>query len=256
MTTIKFFRNFLRNRNSLAYKLFLYIGMNQNGELFYQHQLKEHFKIPLTTINHHITKFKREGLIKHHLELSVDGQKLFKYLWDNARIKKLRAHNIQIKFKLTQCPKDYVRKYSRSIFQIVGNNRYTALKGSFQGFIFMFYSPEKIVCTLKDIFGDTDEEISSAVQIIVPKIQEKLEYEFPGIGINDFELARIQTSHIAILDSILAKSFVLRGFTYESKKIAIDESHGRPELEATDPETNLNDIIKLLRLERRVTKKK
>ena len=250
MVSNKFLGNLLSKRNRLRHKLFLYVGKHQNGELTYQTQIKEHFKIPYTTINYHITKFKEEGLIDNHLNLTNTGIKLFKLIWKDAGIKKLRAHNIQIKFNLIKCPINYVKKYSRDIFKTFTNGRYYGFKGDLGNFTFMFYSKKKIICVLKDIFGNNDEEITSSLMILIGEIKNILEKEFLGIKIEAHNLAKIQTMHIAVLDSYISENYNLRGFTYESKTMAIDESKGRYELESTNSETCLEDCMKLLKIDK------
>jgi len=255
MVSSKLIRNFLRKRSALPYKLLMYLGKHQNGEITHQRQLAKNFRRADTTINYHITKFKGEGLIDHHLELSNKGKSLFKFLWDNTDITKLRAHNIQIRFNLTQCPADYIEKYSKEIFSTFTNNRYMAFKGIINGITFMFYSPKKIICVIKDIFADNDEEISSTIQIIATDLKEILERKFVGIKISGHSPARIQTSHIAVLDAVLAKKIDLRGITFEGKTLAIDKSHGINEIEATDPSSNLRDSMYLLNLDGELRKR-
>ena len=246
-----FFRNFLRKRNSLGYKIFMTVGTNQDGKFTYVTQLSEYLGKHNNTVTYWITKFKEEGLIDYGLELSENGKSLFKFLWENLEISNLRAHNIQIVFFLSKCPDDYIERYSSEIFSFITNGRYRGLIGKIFGITCMFYSPKKIVCVLRNIYGDTDEDISSGLQIIASDLKARLEKHFDGITIGGNKFAKIQTSHIAVLDSLIAKSFDLRGFTYEGKYLAIDKSHGRHEIELTDPRVNLKDIMKLLDVDKK-----
>ena len=56
--------------------------------------------------------------------------------------------------------------------------------------------------------------------------------------------------HIAVLDSVIAQNYLLKGFTKENSEYAIDESHGIPEIEITNPSTALKDINDLLHLDK------
>jgi DNA-binding MarR family transcriptional regulator len=245
---------FLRKSSALPYKIFMYIATHQEGDLLYQKSLEEHLNAPYTTINYHITKFKQEGLISIYLELTDKGKKLFKYIWENCDKKLLRAHNIQVKFNVFKCPRNFPEVFSKLIYQPITNKKYKGIKAELNGITLMFYSPKKIVCTLKDIYADNDEEISSAIQILVPDIKKLIELEFEGVVIGGCELAKIQSMHVAVLDSIIAKNHVIKGFTLENKDYAIDRSKGRYEVELTNPSNALRDIMDLVFLENKAKK--
>ena len=162
---------------------------------------------------------------------------------------RLRAHNIQIKFRVIKCPNGFPNCYLRKgIYEPCTNRRYSGLKTELLGCKVMFYSPRKIICVLPNIYTNTDEEISSRIMLVVSDLKEALEQEFEGIRIDDYEIARIQTMHVAVLNAIIAKTFLIKGLTYSSKKIAIDKSHGIPEIEITDPAVSLDYIEKLLKI--------
>lgn len=245
---LKIIRSLFRKR-SIASRVFNYIGVNQNNELFYQTDIAEFFHKPLTTINYWITKFKQEGLITKYLELTERGHKLFHYLWNNESKKRLRAHNIQVIFRLDKCPKNFPYCFSKSIYQPLSNKRYKGILTKLREFTVMFYSPRKIVCVLPDIYADTDEEISATIQILIPELRTILEDEFQGIRLGEYELAKIQSMHIALPNSIVAKKYLIRGFTEENQEFAIDNSHSLPEIELTDCSAALRDIMELLKFE-------
>jgi len=249
MTNLKFIRSFFRKRGALPYKIFLYIGLHQNGDLTFQNEISKHFKIPLTTLNYHITKFKGEGLIKNGLNLTDDGKKLFRYMWENIGKKKLRAHNIQIVFNVVICPSYFPDCFSKSIYQFFSNSKYRAIKTELRGMTVMFYSPKKIVCVLRNIYANNDEEISSALQLVITEIKSLLEKEFEGIKINGYEIAKIQKMHIAVLNSVIAEKYLIKGATEENNKFAIDGSDKGREIEITEPSTALRDIMDLLELD-------
>lgn len=255
----KFLRNFLRNRNALQYKIFMKLGLYQEDKILYQTDLAKMLKKTSSTINYHITKFYQEGLINKKLELTGKGMRLFRYLWENADKKILRAHNIQIKFILRKCPTHYIERYSDKIIQIITNTRYrgfkSQIKSEWGNITLMLYSKKKIICVLKDIFADTDEEISAQVQLVSMDLKEKIELEFEGIEIDTYECVKIQSSHIALLDSILSESLSIKGFTYESKELALDKSNGRYESELTNPQNNLGGIEFVKDLEDKIRNK-
>jgi hypothetical protein len=249
MTNENYLRSFFRKRYPSPYQIFMFIGLCQSKGLTYQTEIAKHFKIPLTTLNYQITKFKQEGLISKGLNLTPKGEKLFKFLFLNYDCKKLRAHNIQLKFKVIRCPQKFPDCFSKSIYQYFSNKRYRGIKAELKGMSVMFYSPHKIIVVLKDIYANTDEELSSSIQLLATEIKEILEQEFKGIILEGHEIAKIQSQHVAILDSTLAESYLLKNFTEENKDFAIDKSHGVSEIELTNSATALRDIMNLLRLE-------
>jgi len=232
------------------------LGLCQEDNMLYQRVLAKRLGKPLTTINYHITKLYQEGLINKKLDLTGKGIRLFKYLWENTDKKILRAHNIQIKFTLKKCPTNYLKRYSNEILQIITNTKYkgfkSQIKSEFGNITLMLYSKKKIICVLKDIFANTDEEISAQVQLISMDLKEKIELNFEGIEIDNYGWVKIQSSHIAILDSVFAQKVLLKGFTYESKEIALDKSNGRYEFELTNPKKNLGYIEFIKRLEEKI----
>ena len=239
-----------------AYEIFLFIGIHQDGSFTYQTEIAREKKMVISTVNYHITKFKQEGLINKQIKLTDKGIKLFKYLWENMDKKELRAHNIQIKFEVIKCPSNFPDCFSRSVYQPLSNKRYRGIKTVLGRFTCMFYSPKKIVCVLPDIYANNDEEISSQIQLLTPNLILILEEEFNGIKLGDYELARIQTMHVAVLDSIIAKNYLIKGFTKENKDYAIDNSNGISEVELTNPKNALRDIMDLLDLDNKLQKNK
>jgi hypothetical protein len=230
----------------------MYIGANQNGELLYQAQLGEFFKKSSSTINYHILKFRKEGLLSDFLNLTPKGKKLFRFLWKNTNTKIIRVHNISVKFDLIKCPKRYITKYSDEIFSEFTNGKYKGLKGELDGITYMIYSRKKIICVIPDIFADTGEQISAALQSIVQELKRIIEKRFLGILIGSHALSKIQTSHIAIIDAFIAKQFDLQNINYIGKEIALDKSKGVNELELINPKTNLTTIDDLRLLDEKI----
>ena len=227
----------------------MYIGAKQDGSVFKTSHIAEYFEMPYNSVRYHVKKIQQEGLIDSLFTLTDKGSKLFQFLWRNQDTSRLRAHNIQIKFKVVKCPANFPECFSKSIYQPLTNNKYKGIMAELKGMTVMFYSPNKIVCVLRDIYANNDEEISSALQVVIPSLKEILECEFKGIKLDNHELAKIQTQHIAVLNSTIARKYLLNGFTEENNNFAIDNSNGVPEIELTNPSTALRDIMDLLGLE-------
>jgi hypothetical protein len=206
--------------------------------------------MPLTTLNYQITKIKQDGYLDKQLKLTPRGLNAFRFVWENENKKILRAHNIQILFNVVKCPDKFPGCFSKTIYQPLTNKRYKGIKTKIKEITVMFYSPQKIVCVLPDVYGDNDVEISSAIQVLIPQIKELLEYEFQGVRIGTYELANIKSMHIAVLNSVIAETYLLKGFTEENKDYAIDKSHGIPETELTNASNALKDIMELVNLDK------
>ena len=241
-----------RNPNSISYKILIFLGTHQNETITYITELKKYLDMKYTTLVYWITKFNQEGLIYDGFRLTSKGNKIFESIWNFKDMNLLRAHNIQIKFYIDSCPKEFVNEYSDKIFTLMTNKRYIGLNGyietSYGRIGVSIYSRKKIVCTLKDIYAESDDEIISTLEIIVLDLITILEKKFKGIKINDYEYAKIQTMHIAFLNSNFSKKYNLGNITYEGKNIAMDNSHSIQELELTNPKNNLRgiEILKLL----------
>lgn len=246
----KYIRSFIRNQGSIGYKLLMYLGTHLDEIYTYQREIAGQIGTPLTSLNYHITKFRGEGLMEHDsFFLTPKGQRLFRSIWNDVNLTMLRAHNLAISLNLVSCPSDYVERYSSTIFTPFSNGRSRGLKGRLSDVSLIIYSRTKAVVHLPHIYGNTLEEIIAGVQDYIRIIKEKIELDFQGIVIGDYTLSTIQTSHIAIRNSVLAQSFLLTGATYEGRNVAVDCSHGLPELEATNPRNNLELISILMRLE-------
>lgn len=244
-------RKKFRKIKNLPKLVLLRIGANLGGEILNQTMLSKEFNVPITTLNYHITKLKGEGLIDSNLKLTKRGISAFKYLWDNEDKSKLRAHNIQVQFNVVRCPGNFPKCFLNEVHKPMSNKKYRGLKTILGNMTIMFYTPTKISCVLPDVYGDTPQDIVGGIQMIVPEIIKILEEEFSGIKINDYSISKIQTIQVAILDSFYAKKVALGNFTYEGKEIAVDESHGRPEIEVTNPSNAFEGIEILIELERK-----
>jgi hypothetical protein len=222
----------------------------------YQSTYAERLKKSGTTINYHITKFQQEGLIDNNLKLTSKGMRLFKYVWENSDKIILRAHNVMVKFNVTSCPINYIDLYSTSVFTTFGNGRYRGIKGRLEDCTFMLYSRHKIICVLPDIFASDDEEVSAQIQLLITRLKERIELELPGINLGDYELAKIISSHIALFNSVLAQKIILKRLEYKGDTLVVDNSNHTPETELVDPESNLDTIEDLVKLESKLRKKK
>ncbi len=70
-----------------------------------------------------------------------------------------------------------------------------------------------------------------------------------GIKVDDYEIARIQTMHVAVLNSVIAERHILKGLNVENPNFAFDRSNKVFEAEITNPSIALSDINQLLELE-------
>jgi hypothetical protein len=240
-------RKLFRNPKSLSYEIFMYLGAHLDDPIYYVSTLSRRLKRNYNTIMYHILKFREAGLMDDWLGFTNKGKKLFEFLWDGKETQMLRAHNIQVNLTLSACPVTFVERYGEDkVFTIITNKKYRGLKGEIElefGKVgLMIYSRKKAVCVLTDVFGKSLEDIKGAYCSMIPKIIEAIETKFPGIKIDKWKPARIQTSHIAIINSIIAERFDLDGATYEGKDVAIDKSHGILEAELTNPKNNLSGI--------------
>ncbi len=241
-------RKIFRNPTSIPNRIMIYLGVHQDSGITYQTTMAKELKIPVTTLNYWNTKFKQEGLLhfqKSPIKLTDLGIKTFKYLWDNSGKTILRAHNIQVKFNVIKCNWNSI--CSNEIYEPLTNKKYKGIKTKLSGFTVMFYSPKKIVCVLPDVYADNDEEIASCVMLMVKDVKSIIQSEFNCV-LGTTEIAKIQSMHIAVLNSNIAKSYLLTGFTKETNEYSIDNSHGVPEVELTNPATalaNIKDLIKL-----------
>ena len=169
--------------------------------------------------------------------------------WDKTFNKMLRAHKIQITLYLIRCPKN-LEEIRNIVFTPFTNNRYRGLKCELRGCEIMFYGKKKAVVVIPDIYGNNDEEISAAITDFISQLIEVLEEEFEGLKVDHYKPARFTSMHVAILDSVIAESFLLdKKHCYPNGGVAIDCSHKRPELEAEKGGTALEDIEVLVKYE-------
>ena len=114
----------------------------------------------------------------------------------------------------------------------------------------MFYGKKKAVVVIPDIYGNNDEEISAAITDFISQLIEVLEEEFEGLKVDHYKPARFTSMHVAILDSVIAESFLLNtNHCYSNGRVAIDCSHKRFELEAEKGKTAIEDIEVLVKCE-------
>ena len=231
-------------------RILFVLGSQNNGELLTQTQIAERWKIPVTTLNYNFTELKKRGLITKHNQLTDKGIKALRYFkeWDKEFSRKLRAHNIQVVLYLARLPVDFNVK---NIFlQPFTNKRYEGLKAELLGCTVLFYSDRKAVAVLPGIYGNSDDEIASALACVVSDLVNGLQQEFKGLRIKDYKIAKFHSMHVAVLDSVIAEAFIMKNKRiYSSGRVAVDRSHGRFELEAESPETALEDVEVLVKYE-------
>jgi len=227
-----------------------YIASLEAWKIVTQTDVANALNKPITSLNYHFTKLRQEGLLNKQNNLTDKGKKVLRYLkhWDKTLDKKLRAHKIQITFFIAKCPD--LNGVRNMVFNPFTNDRYSALKCELKGCTIMFYSRKKAVAVIPDIYGNSDEEIASAVSDFASQLINVLESEFEGLKVDYFKPAKFSSMHVAILDSVIADSFLLeKGYCYSNGRVAIDSSHGRAELEAESGNTALEDIEILVKYE-------
>jgi DNA-binding MarR family transcriptional regulator len=237
----KIFCKAIPTLKDIQQKSLLVVASKDDGYLLTQTEIANRLKVPITTLNYHITKLRAWGLITKQNELSDRGIRYIRYFkhWDKLLSKKLRAHKIQVTLFLSRMPKEL----NNNTFTPFTNKRYKGLKAEVKGSYVMFYPKNKAVVTLPDIYGNDSDEIAGALSNSIQQMIQVLETEFPGLKVDDYKPAKNDSMHVAILDSIFAELYLLQHKScYKGKKIAIDGSHGRPELEVEDGTTALKDI--------------
>jgi len=233
-------------------KVFLYCCISPEFFFPSTQNITNRLKLEYTTTHYHITKLRHMGLIDKQNQLTIEGKKLYKFImgWDKNNLencpKRLRAHNLQIAFKVTKANKNY-EEFS-TIYQPFTNNRYKGIKAELYNCTVMYYHPGKIVATIPDMFANTDEEIALSLTSVVADLKSALEKEF-DIVIGSHKICKVTTMHIAVINSIVAEALLLQGKTFRSDKIHIDGSHDNKEIEAVDPNTALQDVEWLVKIE-------
>ena len=230
--------------------ILFYITSLEEWKIITQTDVAKTFNKPITSLNYHFTKLRERGFIAKDNHLTNNGRKYLRYLkhWDKTLNKMVRAHKIQIILYLLRCPN--LEELKNIVFTPFTNNRYRGLKCELMGCEVMFYGDKKAVAVIPDVYGNSDEEISAAVVDFISQLIEVLESEIQGLKVDSYKPARFTSMHVAILDSVIAESFLLeKGHCHSNGRVAIDRSHGRPELEAEKGETALEDIEVLIKYE-------
>ncbi|MGV8171922.1 MAG: winged helix-turn-helix transcriptional regulator, partial [Candidatus Woesearchaeota archaeon] len=222
--------------------ILFYVASRPEDELITQTDIAQKLKVPITTVNYHIIKLKSEGFLNDMNRLTNEGIKVIRFFkeWDKNFDRKIRAHNIQLTIFLKR-PPDNFEEIRTTIYEPFTNKRYRGLKAEIQGCKVLIYSKKKAITTLPDIYASNDEDVTADEEIAATilhcwsQLKTGLEMEFPGLEIADYKPAKFTTMHVAVLDSIIAKSYILKtGHNYSNGRVAFDKSHDRYELESED----------------------
>lgn len=220
--------------------------------LISQKLLSVMLKASPTTLNYRVRKLKTLDLIKEDNHLSEKGKKAIRYFkhWDKTISKKLRAHKIQISINLLKLPTNFF-DIKHKILTPFTNQKYRGLKGQLIGSQVLFYSSKKLIVKLPDVFGNTSEEITGAINDCIQQLFTVLTQEFPGIIFDSYEICKFDSMHVAILNSIIAETFLLKeGRCYHGEGgLCIDGSHGGNELEVEELENITENIEVLIKYE-------
>ena len=243
-----FFRTQPYSLNQDMIKTLLLIGTFKDEVLVSQKLLSTILKVSKTSLNYRITKLVEHGLITKKNKLTDKGQKAIQYFkhWDQTLERKLRAHKIQISVNVTKLPNNFF-DVKHKILEPFSNKRYRGLKGQLLGSQILFYSSKKLLIKIPDVFGNSPEEVMSCIHDCIHQVFEVLIQEFPGINFDTYEICKFDSMHVAILNSIIAKTFLLKeGRCFHSSSgLCIDNSHGVPELECEKLD-NIAENIELL----------
>ncbi|MBT3865825.1 hypothetical protein HOF78_01835 [Candidatus Woesearchaeota archaeon] len=240
----KFISNYTVPLKGTKLKIILTIHSMDESLLIKQTDISDKLGVPNTTLNYHFTKLREWGLIDKQNKLTDKCKRILRYWkqWDKDLGVKLRAHKIQIVIYLSKLPKNFedIQGY---MFTPFSNNRYSGLKTEVLGSKVMFYGGKKAVVKIPDVYGNDDEEIMMAITEFITQIIQVLKSEFNGLKVDSYKPARYSCMHVAILDSIIAESYIVKHkHNYSNRGIAVDKSHGRYELEAESPKNSLEDI--------------
>src|SRR3989344_3026854 len=252
MEDCKNVRNQARMFSEKTRKIFLYCCMSPETFFPSTHNIAKKINQKYTTVHHHIMKLKGMGLINKYNQVTDEGKKFYKFIvgWDNNNLencpRRLRAHNIQIRFLVTKAYKEH--KEFSTIYEPFTNKRYMGLKAELYGCKVMYYSSKKIVAVIPDIFADTDEDVAGSLLSIVADLKSALEKEFE-VSIEGHKIAKITSLHVAVINSIIAEVFLLQGKIIKTEKIHVDGSKGGNEIEAVDKNTALQDVEVLVKYE-------
>lgn len=229
-------------------KILFFIGMRKEDPILFQTDIAKALEKPLTSVNYQIQKLRSLGLITKKLELTNKGKKTIQYFkqWDKTLSKKLRAHKIQVRVKISKIPYNFF-DIKHKILKPFSNQKYRGLKCQLLGSTVLFYSSRKLVVKIPDIFGNSNEEIMAAIDDCMQQIFTVLSQEFRGIVFDSYEVCKFDSMHVAILNSVIAETFLLKeGRCYHGGGgLCIDGSHGVPELECEELE-NISENIEVL----------
>lgn len=227
------------NQNKM--KILFAIGCVSKEKIVLQKDLSKALNIPLSSIGYHITNLRSEELINKNNKLTKKGRQAIQYFkhWDKTFTKSLRAHKIQISLSITSLPSNFFTLRHKTLSPFT-NKRYQGLKGEIEGTQILFYSSKKAMLILPEVYGNNDQEILGAINSITQNLYDAIKLEFPGIKLGDYEICKFTSMHCAIVNSVIAESFLLqKGSCYSSDEICIDNSHGKPELECE----NLDNVF-------------
>lgn len=219
--------------HQIKMKILFYIACQKEDEIIVQSNIANELKLSKSTLNYHFSNLKAIGLINKNNRLTEEGKRVVQFFnhWDKTLQKKLRAHKIQISINIKHLPSDFFN-LKHSSLQPFTNKRYRGLKGQLLGSKVLFYSSNKLVVVLPDIFANTSEEIVGAIEDCIAQIIYVLKQEFKGIILGSYEIYKYTSMHCAIIDSVIAENFLLKkGSCYKSEGVCIDGSHGKAELE-------------------------
>jgi len=230
--------------------LFILKGFKEE-KIVSQKEISKMTKRPKTTINYQFKRLREKNLVNKKNNLTERGIEAIQYFIqrDKSFSKKLRAHKIQMSITIQKLHKFFFQSKNK-ILQPFTNGKYKGLKGMLKGVNMCFYSSNKLVLKIPDVLANSDSEIVCAIEGVVSQIYEVIETEFKGIKLGGYEICKFSSMHCAILNSVVAESFLLeKKHNYSNGTFCIDGSKGVPELEAENVKTVFDDINYLSKYE-------
>lgn len=215
-----------------------------------QQFMADELGMSLSTFSYHLIDLREKNFVDKNNVVTEKGRQVIQYFDHGDKIPplKLRAHKLQISFKVTKSPTNF-KSLQNKIISCFTNNRYKGYKAMVSGCQVMFYGTSKIVCFLPDILGQNETEILGKIRENVLDLREKIEEEFAGIKLGTYEVAKFESMHIAIVDSEIAKEFLQKSPSHRHGRFAVDNSNNQPELEVEQLDTIGEDLEKIVKYE-------
>jgi hypothetical protein len=244
------FRNLTGGLSEIQAKIILIRGFTEEDKLLYQIDFSKLLRRPLSTVNYNIQVLKKKGYLTKLNFLTPDGKLVFQKLKEYLNnTKKLRGHKAFGEFILFEPYKDF-EKVRNKYTLISKSSKHRGFRLQFKDCIILFYSPKKVCFYLPGIYADSIPEIyAEAYERYIQPLINYLEQMFPGLKVNQYEIATLTLNHVALQNHALAEAFKQFNVRYSSDRLEVDHSHGVAELETVHKKYAVEDMDKILTYE-------